>query len=226
MTGRRSATWTTSPVVRLEKRVPPPQPAPPAPSGAALEPNAVRARIIQRGAPGLTGEDVTRLGERDSVIVLEWSWTDEERAADPFATEFRVYFRGRPFDEVAGELRGPMVSDGPAWRAKLVCDRDVNDGELVGAWVSDGSLRFRLIDHGAGPAGSEFDVRLARRKVVPVQPRLGPVKLRLTTRGDETRPGSYDERSAAIAIEPGRADYGHEWSDPVTVSAEEVRRIL
>jgi hypothetical protein len=222
MTGRFSATWTTSPVVMLEKHRPPPPPAPPLDLGDT-EPRGVRARLIQRGVPGLSAADLALLGTRDSVLRLDWAWTAAERAADPHANEFRLYLRRGAFDVVRAEVRGPITPDATRWRFNLVLDRDVGIDELAGARLQAGKLIFKLVAHAAGVAGTELDARVQRRHVIPVKPALGPALLRLPTRGDETRPTSYEERSAIVPLEPGVDDYSFEWTDVVSVSAEDKR---
>ncbi|MGE0398273.1 MAG: hypothetical protein AB7T06_16335 [Kofleriaceae bacterium] len=223
MTGRTSSTWTTSPVAMLEKHRPPPPPAPPI-DLAVTEPRGVRARLVQRDAPDLSVEDLALLGSRNSVLRLDWSWTDAERVADAYATEFRVYLRRGAFDVVSAVVGGPIAPEPTTWRLSLVLDRAVAVDELAGARLMADSLAFELVSHDAGSAGAALTARVKRRHVVPVKPALGVARVLLGTRGDETRPGSYEERSAIVQIVAGVDTYSHEWSDVVSVTADDKRR--
>jgi hypothetical protein len=106
--GRLSATPTTGSIVRLEKRIPPPQPPGPgdSPPAGVVRPSGVRARVLQSSDPDLAADDIALLGGSGNAIVLEWGWTDVERRRDPFATEFRVYWEPTPPDLLHGELHG------------------------------------------------------------------------------------------------------------------------
>ena len=89
----RASGWVTSAPTLLEKRFPPPPPVGPPSDGGAARVAGVRARVLVRDAPDLTPADQALLDDDGSTtaIVLTWAWNDEQRALDPWASEFRVY---------------------------------------------------------------------------------------------------------------------------------------
>ncbi len=73
----------------------------------------VTARVLQSLDTHLTPSDQALLGSSTNAIVLEWAWTARRSATrDPFAKEFRVYFRPVPPDLIQASLTGAATPSG------------------------------------------------------------------------------------------------------------------
>jgi hypothetical protein len=201
--GRRSASATTGSVVRLEKHIAPPQPPGPPPSAPArLEPSGVRARVLQASDPDLTPEDATLLASSTNAIVLEWGWTDAERARDPFATEFRIYWQPVPPDVLEGTLKGPATLVGGTWRMTADLNQQVAADALVGKYVRAADHPFKIAGNAAGRLGIE--VRLEPSALEPsTTPAGAPFVTRPLLTGAELRPSRWAERTAVVPIGAG-----------------------
>lgn len=227
--GRHSQTWVQSPSVRLEKHIPPPQPAPPvgAPVTGVLAPAGVQAYLYERDDPDAHPDDVERFGTQyANVTVLRWSWTEDERKQDPWAKEFRVYFNPFAADRLAGRFLEPIVDEGgDTWRLKADFERSVARNALAGLRIFDGAQYFLVKSHDPGTKG--VTIRLAHLRGKPAAPpRAGPFDLELDLEGDEARPAAFAKRIAWVPISPGRRDYEIVLPDLVTPTAKNPRPVF
>jgi len=215
--GRRSASGTTGSVVRLEKHLAPPQPpGPPAAAPARLEPSGVRARVLQAADPDLTPDDRTLLGASTNAVVLEWGWTADERARDPFATEFRVYWQPIPPDVVTGVLQGPANLVGGRWQMTATLNQPVQVDALAGKYVRAADYPFKIASN---TAGQTIAISLEPSALEPsTTPTAAPFVARPSMSGEELRPQRWDERSAVIPIGAG-APQPFVFRDRLTVDA-------
>jgi hypothetical protein len=201
--GRLSATPTAGSVVRLEKRIAPPPPRGPvgAPPAGVVRPAGVRARVLQSTDPDLPAEERALLGASLNAIVLEWGWTDDERERDPFATEFRVYFRPLPPDTVSGTLHGPVTPAGGLLEMACTLDRPVPADLLKGTYIQAGGYPFKVAAH---TAGTGITVRFEPSVLQPgALPGPGPFEVGTALSGAERRPAAWPERTAVVPIGPG-----------------------
>lgn len=197
--GRRSATPALGSEVRLEKRVAPPQPpGPPPATPPRPEPLGVRARVIQKSDPDLTPDDVTLLGTSTNAVVLEWGWTAEERARDPLATEFRVYWQPLPPDTVRGTLAGPATLVGGMWETTAALDQAIAADSMKGQYLRAPSYPFKVASN---TAGQTVTVRLEPSALQPLlAPGAAAVVFHPMLDGTELRPSRWAERTAVVPI--------------------------
>jgi hypothetical protein len=198
--GRRSTLPTVGSVVRLEKRVPPPQPVgptTPVPAGA-IRPSGVRARVLQSIDPELTDSDRLLLGTSTNAVVLEWAWTQDERNRDPFATEFRVYWQPIPPDMVRGTLIGPVTAVGSLFEMKAELNQPIAADALKGRFLNAGTYPFKVATNDAGAAITiRFHRSLLNDTAVPAESEF---EAPLIVSGSVLRPPAWLERSAVIPI--------------------------
>lgn len=216
--GRRSATATTGSVVRLEKRIAPPQPPGPTtpPPVGSVTPTGVRARVLQQSDPELTAADRALLGASTNAIVLEWGWGTQERAKDPLAREFRVYWQPVPPDRVEGALTGTATPIGSEWHIAASLNQAVAADAMRGRTITSGGRAFRVAGHGAGQS---VTLRLAPSAVDPLAaPGTGAIVFHPVLRGDELRPGAWPERAAVVPITAGE-NYQYVFRDRLTLDA-------
>jgi hypothetical protein len=201
--GRRSPAAATGSVVRLEKRIAPPRPGGPA---AAPPPNVVRAagvraRVLQRTDPDIAPDDVALLGSSENAIVLEWGWGADERARDPFATEFRVYWHPLPPDVVHGTLVAPATLVGGFHVMACTLDQPLAADAMKGSYLRAPDYPFKVASH---TAGTNITVRLEPSILQPgTVPDAATFEFTPVLTGAELRPSAWPERSAVVPIEAG-----------------------
>jgi hypothetical protein len=218
--GRRSIDPTEGSIVRLEKRQPPPQPVgPPTPSPNDVG-TGVRARVLQALDADLSTADRALLGSSDNAVVIEWGWTDSERAADPHAREFRVYWQPLAPDLVYGRVTGTAAYTAGQYEMAAEFDRPLPADALRGRYVSLPDFPFMVAGH---PDGQSFTLRIAPNGNEPQRvPAAADIMFRPRLDGSELRPPAWAERSAVIPI--GAADtYQFVFRDRLTLDADQPR---
>lgn len=215
--GRRSAAPTVGSVVRLEKRIPPPQPVgttTPPPAGVE-RPVGVAARVLQSLDTRLTPTDQALLGSSTNAIVLEWAWTQAERDRDPFATEFRVYYRPLPPDLVRGSLNGTATAVGNEFQMQATLQQPVPADALKGRYLPAGDRSYKVASN---TAGANITVRLAKSAIDPsATPQAGPFELAFPPDASELRPERWPERTAVVPI-TGDENYRFIFRDRLTLT--------
>jgi hypothetical protein len=198
--GRRSAAPTLGSIVRLEKRLPPPLPVgptTPAPPGVQ-RPVGVTARVLQPLDPHVTASDAAILGASSNAIVLEWAWTAVERARDPFAKEFRVYFRPVPPDVIQASLTGPATPVGAEIEMAAALNQPIAADALKGRYVRSGESAFKVA---ANTAGQNDTLRFERSALDPAAlPVPGDFDVTMPPGAPELRPEGWPERVAVVPI--------------------------
>ncbi len=198
--GRLSAAPVNGSIVRLEKRIAPPQPPGPgdtAPPGV-VRPSGVRARVLQSSDPDLAASDVALLGASTNAIVLEWGWTDAERQRDPFAAEFRVYWQSVPPDVVHGVLQEPATLVNGLYEMTCTLDQPLAADGMKGTYITAGTYPFKVASHTAGAAITmRFEPALLQPGVVPGS---GIFQFSPRMDGSQLRPAAWEERTAVIPI--------------------------
>jgi hypothetical protein len=216
--GRRSATPTLGSIVRLEKRVPPPQPVGPTtpPPAGVQRPVGVTARALQALDSRLTPSDRTLLGASDNAIVLEWAWTQAERDRDPFATEFRIYFRPLPPDLVRGSLTGAATLAGSLWQMAATLNQPIRSNALRGQYLRTPSGPFKVSANGAG---QNITISFEKSAIDPaVAPLATAIEFPIPPDADELRPTKWPERTAVIPI-TAQTDYQFVFRNRLTITA-------
>ena len=201
--GRLSATPTTGSIVRLEKRIAPPQPRGPAspPPPGVSRPAGVRARVLQSADPDLAVDDIALLGSSTNAIVLEWGWTDDERERDPFATEFRVYLQPLPPDAVHGTLHAPAVLVGGLYEMACSLDQPIQADAMKGIYVTAGGYPFKVASN---TAGTNITVRFEPSVLRPGRtPDAASFEFGRVLNGIELRPSAWHERTDVVPIGAG-----------------------
>lgn len=204
--GRRSAAPTVGSIVRLEKHATPPRPPgpeAPLPDGV-VRPSGVRARVLQSTDPDLPADDVALLGASANAIVLEWGWTADDRARDPYATEFRVYWQPHCPDHVGGTLVAPATLAGGAYQMACTLDQPVAADAMKGQYFLAPDYPFKVAGH---DAGTHITISFEPSVLDPGRvPGAAPIVFTPTLTGAELRPGAWPERTAVIPIPAGPAD--------------------
>lgn len=209
-----------SPVVRLEKHAPPPQPSGPVVPAGRLAPEGVAARVLQASDPALSDEERTLLAGAAAAVVIEWGWTDEQRARDPYVTEFRVYWESAPPDVIDGALTGVAAAGASGWTMAATLSRPVATDALAGRYVTAGARPFRVLANGAG---TTIAVELARSAIDPsLAPSAGAFVFQPRLDGTELRPARWERRSALVPL-TAAASYQHVFQEPVVLSAAQPR---
>ena len=218
--GRRSASARLGPQIRLEKHRPPPQPVGPTGEKPPFATVGVRARLLQSSDPDLLDDDRALLGDSSNAIVVEWGWTDPQRAHDPFAREFRVYFHAAPPDMINGVFTGNSMASGGGFTMEASLDQPLAPDAMKGAYLSAGGYPFKVAAHGAGAAVTvQLDAALLEPAAVPAQ---GTFQLLSALDGLELRPARWDSRLAVVPI-TAEADYRFIIRDGVQLNAETPR---
>jgi hypothetical protein len=201
--GRPGEDWAESNAVRLEKRVPPPEPvgsdldadADPLPS-----PRGVQARVLVPGAPDLTAAEAVLLGTSANAIVLRWGWHEQQREQDPFVREFRVYARRGDLDSVTGRITQVTGAGPGSFDVRLEMDRPVAAGAAERVYVQAPGA-FRVDSHGTGTV---FMARLSTRVTMPggafPVPAVGPVRLPVRLAAAQTKPLAWNERVQVVTL--------------------------
>jgi hypothetical protein len=198
--GRRSAVATLGSIVRLEKHVPPPLPVGPTtpPPPGIQRPVGVTARVLQSLDTRITTADRTLLGSSTNAIVLEWAWTANERARDPFATEFRVYFRPIPPDLVQGALTGSATVVGAEIEMTATLNQPIAADSTKGRYIRSGEVSFKVASNTAGQnIALHFEKSVLDPSAIPV---AGAFEFPLPPDPTELRPERWPERTAIVPI--------------------------
>jgi hypothetical protein len=196
--GRPSLTATETNVLRLEKHVPPPVPVGPAPSPVTglPRPTGVEARTLVRGEKGLSAADQVLLGGSQNAIVLRWGWHEPQRGADPFTSEFRIYFVG-PLDAVGGTITNVVRTGGTLFgefQVALTLDRVVAADAAKGLYLEAGYPFFVRTHTGGTAITATVESHLAGPFGAYAVPTKGRVALPLPLSHDMTRPTAWTER--------------------------------
>lgn len=217
--GRRSAVATLGSVVRLEKRLPPPQPVSPSPLPLPAEvpqPSGLRARILQSSDPELSADDLFLLGTHTNAVVFEWGWRDEERTQDPYAKEFRVYWQPLPPDIIHGSLTGTATLVGNLFEMSANLDQAVSTDQMRGRYLRAGGYPFKVASHTAGLA---ITIRFEKSQVDPSRiPAAANFEFHPVLKGDEMRPSAWAERTEIQPITLSQ-DYSTILFDRLTLDA-------
>lgn len=199
--GRSSAVATLGSIVRLEKRVPPPVPAAPVlpPDTAEAEDGGgVRARALQATDPQLSATDRSLLGSSQTAIVLEWGWTDIQRAMDPYASEFRVYWRQPPPDRIHGEFTGTASLSGGWWQVGARLDQAIAPDQFRGKYINAGGYPFKIHAHSGGV---NISLQLQPSALDSARaPQPGAFVLLAPPAGEALRPAQWTERIVVVPI--------------------------
>lgn len=216
--GRRSVTPVLGSVVRLEKRIAPPQPVGPttAPPLGVQRPVGVTARVLQSLDTRLTPSDRTLLGASTNAIVLEWAWTQAERDRDPFATEFRVYYRHLPPDIVRGSLTGVAAPAGADWQMTASLNQSIGADKIKGNYLLTASGSFKVKSH---TAGQNITIVFERSAIDPtIVPLAASIEFPIPPDASELRPQGWPERAAIIPIS-AQENYRFVFRDRLTIDA-------
>ena len=218
--GRRSTSARLGSETRLEKHRPPPQPRGPTGERPAFAPVGVSARFLQASDPDLTDADRSVLGDSVNAIVIDWGWTDRERALDPFATEFRVYYQPNPPDIITGTFTTDAVASGTGFAIQATLNQPLAADTMRGTYLNAGGYPFKVAAHGAGNAVAvQLDAALLQPTVVPAQ---GTFEFLPKLNGAELRPAKWDNRIAVLPI-TAATNYRFIMRDPVQLDAARPR---
>lgn len=218
--GRRSTSARLGPETRLEKHRPPPRPRGPTGERPAFAPVGVSARLLQASDPDLTDADRSVLGDSMNAIVIDWGWTERERALDPFATEFRIYYQPNPPDIIAGTFTADAVASGTGFAIQATLNQPVAADTMRGAYLNAGGYPFKVAAHGAGNAVTvQLDAALLQPSAVPAQ---GTFEFLAKLDGAELRPAKWDNRVAVLPITTA-TNYRFIMRDPVQLDAARPR---
>jgi hypothetical protein len=198
----RGSGWVTSPPTLLEKRFPPPPPTGAPSDGGAARVAGVRARVLVRDAPDLTPADQALLDEDGSTtaIVLTWAWNDEQRALDPWASEFRVYTSAGGVGPVAGQSTSVTDLGGGRFSVDLTLARPVAANAARGSYLPAGG-EYRILGHGAGTT-----IQATVQTLVPNEdgsfppPRTGTTILPVPLAAAHNRPDAWDQRLEVVPL--------------------------
>lgn len=216
--GRRSSTGTLGSIVRLEKRLAPPQPvAPktPVPDGVQ-RPAGLRTFVLQASDPNISAAGQALLGASTNAVVLEWGWHDEQREMDPFATEFRVYWQSVPPDRVEGQLIGAANFVGGLFEMSAQLNQSVQANVFTGRYITAGGYPFKIYSHTAGQNITiSFEPSVLDSSQVPG---TGFFRMSPVLKGDEQRPNKWEERTAVVPITAAK-NYQYIFRDVLTLDA-------
>jgi hypothetical protein len=214
---RKSATPTKGSVVRLEKRVAPPQPgAPNLPANGDVGFAGVRASVLQASDPELSSADQSLLGSSSNAVVLDWGWSQEQRQMDPFAREFRVYWQSVVPDQIFGSVTGPPVLSGSYYDMPATLQQSVSANLYSGRYVSFGDYPFKIKSHSAG---SNINIKLEKSAADPSRvPQQTDFVLSASLSGEDVRPTNWQKRHAVIPI-TAQENYQYIFRDVLTLNA-------
>jgi len=221
--GRVSATWTQSPVVRLEKHIPPPLPVGPQPEPGLVgspprlsAPLGVRTRTVLASDPYLSAADAALLGAHQSAVVLEWGWRPSEREIDPTTQEFRIYAQSRVPTVVPGAITAVTATTGQ-WVVDFSTDRNLVADECAGQWLSTGGQAFRIVSH---TAGATPQLTVAASLVNPATaPMVGQSVFGRPLNALHQRPATWDTRVAVVPLTDADS-YSYVFYDLLHVAAD------
>ncbi len=218
--GRRSDSATNGSIVQLRKRRPPPRPPGLQVDATQMTPRGVQARLLQASDPTLSQEEAALLDNRPNAVLLKWGWTAEERRADPWAKEFRLYWIDQPPDLIHGEFVGSASLSGGTYQLAAQLTADVANDEFAGQFVKAGRHPFRIVSHAGGVAGNPIVFSLAP-SALAINPAPTPSAGRFTLRpeldGGELQPENWDERSHVVPI---TAETEYQWVFPQTLTLD------
>ena len=198
----RASGWVTSAPTLLEKRFPPPPPVGPPSDDGAARVAGVRARVLVRGAPDLTPADQALLDDDGSTtaIVLTWAWNDEQRALDPWASEFRVYTSAGGIGPVAGAVTGVTDLGGGRFTVDLGLVRPVAADAARGSYLPAGG-EYRILGHGAGNTiQATVQTLLPNEDGTFPAPRMGATVLPVPLAAAHNRPDAWDQRLEIVPL--------------------------
>lgn len=220
--GRRSTVATLGSVVRLEKRLPPPQPVSPSELSLAAgipQPSGLRARILQSSDPELTAADQLLLGTHTNAVVFEWGWRDEQRTQDPYATEFRVYWQPLPPDIIHGSLTGTATDVGDLFEMSATLDQAVSADQMRGRYLRAGGYPFKVASHTGGQA---ITIRFEKSQLDATRiPSASGFEFHPVLKGGELRSPGWPERTEIKPITSAQ-DYFTILYDRLTLNASHI----
>ena len=215
--GRKSSTPTNGSIVRLEKRVAPPQPgAPNMPTNGDVGFAGVKVSVLQESDPELSEDDQTLLGDSSNAVVLEWGWSPEQRHIDPYAREFRVYWESNVPDMIYGSLTGSATLVGGYYEMQANLQQSVMDNQYSGRYIRAGEYSFKIKSHSGG---SNITIRLEKYAADPIRvPEQGDFVLSAVLDGENVRPAKWQTRSVVVPI-TSQDNYQHIFRDEFTLTA-------
>lgn len=217
--GRKSAVATLGSIVRLEKRLAPPQPVAPStpvPDGVRV-PSGLRAYALQASDPNISAASAALLGASSNAVVLEWGWNDEQREMDPFATEFRVYWQSIAPDRVEGQLVGAANLVGGFYQMAAQLNQSVPANTFKGRYITAGGYPFKVAGH---TAGQNINFRLEPTELRPgLAPGNASFRLSPVLDGTEQRPSRWEKRVATVPITASK-NYRYIFRDQMTLDAD------
>ena len=215
--GRKSATPTDGSVVRLEKRVAPPQPgAPNIPANGDVGFAGVKVSVLQASDPELSSSDQALLGSSTNALVLDWGWSPKQRQMDPFAREFRVYWQSVVPDLIYGSFTGPPVPSGSYYDMPAELQQSVSANQYSGHYVRAGEFPFKIKSH---TGGTNITIRLEKFAADPSRmPQQGDFVLSASLSGENVRPSKWQSRTEVIPI-TSQENYQYIFRDALTLSA-------
>ena len=156
------------------------------------------ARVLQALDTHITASDQALLGSSTNAIVLEWAWTADERSRDPFAKEFRVYFRPVPPDHIQASLTGAATPVGTELQMTAVLNQAIAADAMKGRYVRSGETAFKVT---ANTAGQSVTLRFETSAIDPAAlPVPGEFELTFPPEASELRPEQWPERLAVVPI--------------------------
>lgn len=221
--GRPSADWRESDPADLLKLVPPPVPV-----GAVqvaneatdfAGPNGVYARLLVKDAPDLTTDEQHILGEDSNVILLRWGWHKEQRALDPYTTEFRVYIRNTALDSIEGDLLTVSVLGTGRFEATFQLDSALKQNVLQNTFIRLGGYPFFVESHDTGIVVKMILLRrLPDENGVLSPPSPGHVSIGLPVGADRMQPGAWPARAGIVPL-TASATYSFEFRNALMLTA-------
>lgn len=203
----RESTAVETPSVLLKKYNKPPSPT--------SHPDAFRfndtspvasgltARLVQAANPDLSADDQSRVAVHGDHVLLRWGWGENERAVDPYVTEFRIYDAAGSLVELTASNQSVPIRTGSSnWSATYSFDREVRADELVGRRIVLGAA-FTVLSHGVG---NTLTIEFASNVIDPdLAPSTAGFKFTRLD-GSEDRPESWDRRLKVLPRNPSLAD--------------------
>ncbi len=223
----RPSDWTISPATLLEKHSPPPVPPGPPAQTFDDETKGVQARTLVRGAPDLTDADVALLDAAvaQTTIILRWGWTDEQRAIDPWATEFRIYVGEGGIGAVRGRVTSVADLGTGRFAVTLELNRKVAADAARGGFLPAGG-EYRILAHTGGSSiSATVETRLPLADGTFPVPRIGTTVLPVQWKPDQSRSDAWDERVSSVPITNAQA-YEFVLHDRAVPSATNPRQVI
>ena len=219
---RKSSSATNGSIVRLEKRVAPPQPgAPNILNDAEVGFAGVRASVLQASDPELSLADQSILGTSTNAVLLDWGWSPEQRLLDPFAKEFRVYWQSVVPDQVEGSFTGPAVLVGLYYERPATLNKSIAADTFSGKYVRAGEYPFKIHSHNGG---LNITFRLEPSLIDATRvPQQGSFVLNASLNGEDVRPNRWQTRSAVVPITADE-NYRYIFRDVLSLNATNPRQ--